>query len=260
MYSFAHRVYAIGIAMIIAFWWDLGILVVIALIMSGSFMGVLPDYDQKLNIPHRTITHTPLFVLLVSIIMTFFIFTIFGFLQIYIPSIKWLIKFKIDTNMTIPFPIFDKGWIYPNAWWLSSIVGVFLSILCAGLSHLAIDTDTKSGLKLFGKDYKGIYASEGGANDIFIIIGYIMIIFGIGGILLVNLFQIFNILWFNVFIIIALIISFIVISSSLVVRKKRDIKHLYCGKVKGLEVCSFNECIKVDGIKYCFNLNSTKKD
>lgn len=247
MFALSHKIFAAGIAAIFSFWWDLGIIPLILLIPLASFMGLLPDYDIKLNIPHRTSTHNVIFILIMSILVTAFAFIILGFLQLYIPIIDNYIRLDLMEGYRFPIPS------YGDAWYKSSIIGIFLAIFFASLSHLLLDIDTKAGLNVSDIKVQGVFVSSGWGNEFFSIVGYAMMLFGIGGVILVNTLHTFESWFFNVIITILIVISICISIVSIFIHQKISLSKIHCGRVNNINLCSKNTCININGEKFCLD-------
>lgn len=233
--------------MMVCFWWDIGLLPLFGIMLCAAFMGVMPDFDQDLNIPHRTSTHNIFFVMIVAMVITLFVFVLFGLIQIYVPAIEWLIKYEIVTSLGFPIPA------VADPWWSSRFLWSYVAIALAGVSHLALDVDTRSGLKVAGQSVKGVFHSDGGANTLFSVLGYILILFGLSGSVLVNLLHVVPSFWFNTGIGVALIISTVAVVSSITTRTHQSLVPLHCGKVHGVAICSRKPCININGEKICLD-------
>lgn len=229
MHRSAHFVFALGIASVIGYLLHCEVITMFFILGFSGILGILPDYDQKLGIPHRTKTHGWWFSIISSVIATLIVIIIYFLIQI-------LIGYLVDT-----------------LWYEITII--MLCFTSASFSHLILDTITPMGL---GETSGVIDSSSAKANALFVFLGWELVVISFVGYFFVDYFEVINSQVLYILIALITIITASVVFSSLFIAKRNGELPIYCGTIKGVQICSLEKkCVNINGKTFCLD---EKKD
>jgi hypothetical protein len=249
MYRKAHQLMALATASMICTLLCNSIALIVVLVLCSIFIAIFPDLDMKLGLKHRgKVSHNPFgwFALLTII---------FGILLFYLLAfIDHLVSFPLfGAELYLGFPIFFVKLVTNplNAIFDPFIVILLVFYLCY-ISHLVLDSVTKSGIEWWGKsklrgDY---YAKDKRINVSFVLFGTTILV--LSAIFIVLKFVIpssplLNYYWYVVVTGIACIVLIVLVANYLI-RQRKEKKCVY---VNGKKVCLRKTCINIDGKIIC---------
>jgi len=188
MYSTAHKIFALGIASFFSFLLGIPLSTTIVICIVSVFFGVFPDIDMKIKgLKHRTITHEPMMIALVGFIITialqyilFMVDQLLGFPFFYIHMVFY-------GSIPIPYILHAIFTLNIIGLFMNSLVVMNIAIFMAGISHIALDVVTPSGLFIGGTNVGGGFLSKSShANNLFIYLGAVTTTFSFIGIIIRN--------------------------------------------------------------------------
>lgn len=253
MHSKAHNIFAMGISSMLGFFCGLYLKLsffnFIFVVALSGVLGMLSDIDLLLGKPHRGETHESSFILLWSLVFTFIIYIITGYLQLYIGS-NSLTGWDLDESVSyFPIPILSMSFLLD----LGCIWGC---LFFGGLTHLVLDQITIMGLPgVMGDQYEGKVRSNNIiANGGFILLGFILLIFGVVGFIFVVTLKSIDPFWF-IIVSISLSILIIIVIISMIRKKEKYIPEItYNGEINGIKMVSIGDpCINIKDKKICFD-------
>ena len=251
MHRPAHKWFAGGFCSIMCLLFGFTISSLLLITTFAIWLGPLPDADQKISfLEHRGFTHTPFFILLITIPIT-----------LLISYLSWLLNnlFEIKLFSTsiislneVPIPgnlfYFVRGELI--LYFTNPVTLIFFALFFSMLTHIALDIITPSGIDFLKWHIRGgILSEDATTNKMFMLVGIFMILVSLSLSIISLYSSVSTTAAFLMLFLVLLIVGVFILSLYLLERKKRAT--LKCYSVNGEDFCTKKKCVFIKGEKIC---------
>ncbi len=139
----AHQLFAIGLATVFAYLFDINLFILPFILILAFFIGSFPDKDLEWGIGHRGVTHSLLFFFLMALLCTFGVFYFYAILEsaIGVP----VFEAEVDENF-IPIFFTKLSSLDMDVIFNDGFFKLFAFFFSSFFSHFILDIITLSGL------------------------------------------------------------------------------------------------------------------